>query len=139
MAENIADTTHLKVIAPERVFFEGDAEMVELNTVEGEMGILPGHIPLTTIVAPGVLRIINGDEEKEAALLSGFIEIRKDSVTILAEACEWPEEIDVNRANEARIRAERRLADGSGDINIAKSEVALRRALTRLDLADKYQ
>ncbi len=141
MAENNAATTHLKVIAPERTFFEGDAEMVELNTVEGEMGILPGHIPLTTIVAPGVLRIFIGDEEKEAALLSGFVEIQKDRITILAEACEWPEEIDVKRAEEARIRAERRIG-GSGTeevINIARAEVALKRSLTRLDLADKYK
>ena len=140
MAENNAATTHLKVIAPERVFFEGDAEMVELNTVEGEMGILPGHIPLTTVVAPGVLRIYIGDEEKEAALLSGFIEIMKESITILAEACEWPEEIDVKRAEEARIRAERRIEGGGEEaINMARAEAALQRSLTRLDLADKYK
>ena len=136
MADN--KTFRLRVIAPERLFYEGDVDMAELNTTEGEIGILPEHIPLTTIVAPGVLKITKGEEIKEAALLEGFMEVKKDSVTILAESCEWPEEIDGARANEARIRAERRLAEHSPETDIARAEAALRRALVRLSLVEEH-
>ena len=108
--------------------------MAELNTTEGEIGILPEHIPLTTIVAPGVLKITKGEEIKEAALLEGFMEVKKDSVTILAESCEWPEEIDVNRANEAKIRAERRLETQDPNININRAEIALKKSLVRIEV-----
>lgn len=129
----------LKIIAPERIFFDEDVNMVELNTSEGEIGILPKHIALTTIVAPGIMTITKGDEVKEASLLSGFIEVLPDSVTILAEACEWPDEIDANRANEAKIRAERRISGGDSSINMDRAEISLKRALVRLNLAGKYK
>ena len=132
-------TFRLCVIAPERIFYEEDVEMVELNTTEGEIGILPEHIPLTTIIAPGVLRIMNGDDVKEAALCNGFMEVQKTKVTILAESCEWPEEIDLNRANEAKARAERRIKSGDGEVNLMRAELALQRSLTRIELANKYK
>ena len=97
----------LKVISPDRIFFDGETDMIEVKTTAGEMGILKDHIPLTAIIEPGLLRIKNGSEEKVATLLSGFIEVLGSRVIILAEACEWPEEIDINRAEEARLRAER--------------------------------
>ena len=78
-------------------------------------------------------------ETKEAALHEGFIEVLEDEVTILAEACEWPEEIDINRAEEARIRAERRLRSGSQEYNPVRAEMALRKALIRIELAEKYK
>lgn len=137
MAES--KTFRLRVIAPERNFYEDDVEMIELNTTEGEIGILPEHIPLTTIVAPGILRIMKDGEVREAALHDGFMEVQKHSVTILAESCEWPEEIDVNRANEAKIRAERRIKSGDAAMNLNRAEIALKRSLIRLDLADKYK
>lgn len=128
----------IQVISPDRVFFQGDADMLELKTTEGEIGILAGHIPLTTIIAPGVMRIIKDGDVKEAALHDGFVEILGHKVTILAESCEWPEEIDINRANEAKIRAERRLKSGDSNINETRAEMALRRSLTRLELGQKY-
>lgn len=127
----------VKVISPDRIFFEGEADLLELKTSEGDIGILAGHIPLTAVIAPGILRITKDGEVKEASLLEGFVEILQDRVTVLAEACEWPDEIDVNRANEAKIRAERRLAGGEGDINYARAEMALRRALIRIELGDR--
>lgn len=137
MADN--NLFQLQVISPDRVFYTGEVEMVEVKTTEGEMGIYKEHIPLTAIVAPGVLRIHENGNVKEAALLDGFIEITKKKVVILAEACEWPDEIDINRANEAKIRAERRLKAGEGEINEVRAEMALRRSLTRLSLAEKYR
>lgn len=127
----------VKVISPDRVFFEGEADFLELKTSEGDIGILAGHIPLTAIIAPGIMKITKDGETKEASLLEGFIEILPDRVTVLAESCEWPDEIDLNRAKEAKMRAERRLADGDGDINYARAEMALRKALIRIELKER--
>ena len=128
----------LQVIAPDRIFLDDEADMIELCTTEGEIGVLKDHIPLTAIIAPGVLRIKKDGQEREAALHEGFLEITGDKVVILAESCEWPEEIDTNRANEAKIRAERRLKSANAEINEARAELALRRSLIRLELAEKY-
>lgn len=132
----MADTMKLKIVAPERVFFEGDTTFLEFNTTEGEMGVYPNHIPLTAIVAPGVLRIHEGDSVKEAALMSGFIQILQDEVTILAESVEWPDEIDANRAKEAEVRARRRISEDSG-IDMNRAELALKRALIRQSLTNR--
>ncbi len=131
------DRFQLRIITPERVFYEGEATMIELTTTEGEIGIYKNHVPLTYIIAPGILRIMETGETKEAALHSGFIEILQEKITILAEAIEWPDEIDVNRAQEAKIRAERRLNDKAGDINLLRAETALQRALARIQVAKK--
>lgn len=128
----------LEVISPERIFYNGEVEMVELTTTEGDIGIYADHIPLTTIVAPGVMTITESDGVlKEAAVLEGFMEITQEKVTILAQSCEWPEEIDVNRAQEAKARAERRLKSSDANINVARADLALRKSLIRLELAGK--
>lgn len=132
----MAETMKLQVITPDKEFYNGDVTMVELNTADGEMGIYPQHIPLAVAVAPGILKIHVEKEERKAALLSGFVEILGDKMIILAEACEWPEDIDGARANEARIRAERRLTENSSETDIARAEAALQRALVRLSLTE---
>ncbi len=128
----------LEVISPERVFYTGDVEMVELNTTEGEIGIYAGHIPLTTIVAPGVMTITeSAGQLKEAAVLEGFMEITPEKVTILAQSCEWPDEIDLHRANEAKARAERRIKSADQSVNMSRAELALKKSLVRIGLSDK--
>lgn len=130
----MADNMKLKIVAPERIFYEGDSSFLEFTTTEGDMGIYPNHIPLTAIIAPGILRIYEGDNVKEAALHSGFVQILQDSVTILAESVEWPDEIDTNRAKEAEIRAKRRIDEENG-IDLDRAELALKRALLRQRMA----
>lgn len=127
----------LEIISPDKIFYTNDVVMAEYNTTEGEVGIYAGHIPMTQIIAPGRLTITEESGQKTAALLSGFVEITPEKVTILAEAVEWPENIDVERAREARIRAERRIGSGQGDIDMARAELALKKALIRLDVAGK--
>ena len=82
----------LEIITPERVFYEGDVNMVEFNTTEGEIGVYKGHVPMTVIINPGVLTISEADRAKNAALHEGFVEILQDKVTVLAESVEWPED-----------------------------------------------
>ena len=96
----------LKIVTPDRVFYQGEVSMVEFNTTEGEIGVLKGHVPTTVIISPGILTITEAEETKEAALHAGFAEILQNEVVILAEIIEWPEEIDEERAKRARERAE---------------------------------
>ncbi|MBR1741512.1 MAG: F0F1 ATP synthase subunit epsilon [Lachnospiraceae bacterium] len=134
----MADKTfNLQIISPTRIFFDGDATMVEMKTTEGEIGVLAGHIPLTAILEPGVLKIHQEDGVKEAALHDGFVEIQKTKVTVLAESCEWPDEIDVTRAEEAKERAEKRIQSGRDDVDMLRAELALKKALIRIDIAGK--
>lgn len=122
----------LKIITPERTFFEGMTEFVEFTTEEGPMGIYPRHEAVTVMLAPGVLHIYQEGVEKKAAMHAGFAMILPEEITILAEIAEWPEEIDLNRANEARIRAERKIRE---DGSTMREELALRRALARIEIA----
>lgn len=131
------DLFQLKIITPDRVFYEGEAAMVEFNTTEGEIGILKNHIPLTVMIAPGILTITEAEESKEAALHSGFAEILPDAVTILAEIVEWPTEIDVQRAEEAKERAEERLRVKTPETDVARAETALHRAVSRIHVVKK--
>ena len=124
----------LKVMCPDRTFFEGEADMVEMNTTEGYIGVYPGHIPIATVLAPGILVIHNDGETKRAALHSGFARISPDNIMILAEVAEWPDEIDLNRAEEARVRAERRLSGTESGIDIKRAEAALKRSLTIISI-----
>ncbi len=131
----MADTMTLYVVTPEREFYNGEVTMVEMNTAEGQIGVYPMHVPVAVMAAPGVLKIHEENEVKEAALISGFIQILPEKVTILADVCEWQDEIDAARANEARIRAERRISENNADIDMARAEASLSRALVRLSLS----
>ena len=124
----------LRIITPDRIFYENQVKMVEFNTTEGEIGVLPGHIPLTVIIKPGILNITEGEGDKEAALHAGFAEILPEQVTILAEIIEWPEEIDEERAEAARGRAEERLRSRTPETDIARAETALQRAMARINV-----
>ena len=125
----------LKVITPDRVFFEGQVSMVEFNTTEGEIGVLKNHIPLTAIIAPGILTITEEEDSRSAALHAGFAEVLQDQVTIMAEIVEWPEEIDLKRAESAKERAEERLRSKTPETDVSRAETALHRAISRIHVA----
>lgn len=131
MAEN---SYKLRIVTPERIFFEGDVDMVEFNTTEGQIGVLPGHIPMTVIVKPGILVITTAEGKKEAALHAGFAEILPEKITILAEIVEWPDEIDSTRAEAALQRAQERLSHRDSQTDVARAETALQRALARIEV-----
>ena len=118
----------LKIITPDRVFYEGEVSMVEFNTTEGEIGIYKKHV----IINPGILTITEEEGQKEAALHAGFAEILQDEVVILAEIIEWPEEIDADRAEAARQRAEERLRSKTPETDVLRAETALLRAMARI-------
>ena len=130
MAENIFK---VEIITPDRVFFTGEADFLEFTAETGDLGVYKNHIPMTTVLAPGLVTIHNGDEEKVAAVHAGFAEILGDKVTLLAELAEWPDEIDEQRAIAAKERAEQRLASHTEDIDVKRAEFALKKALIRID------
>lgn len=134
MAENNLFT--LKIITPDRMFYEGEVSMVEFNTTEGEIGIYKKHVPTTVIISPGILTITGENETKEAALHAGFAEILQDEVVIMAEIVEWPEEIDLKRAEAARSRAQERLQSKTPETDVLRAETALQRALARIHVID---
>ena len=131
----MADIFKVQIITPDRIFYEGESNFVEFTTVAGEVGVYANHIPMTTVLAPGVVTIHNGEEEVVAAVHAGIAEILGDKVTLLAEIAEWPDEIDVNRAEAAKDRAEDRIANKTADVDVARAEFALRKALIRIDVA----
>ena len=127
----------VEIICPDRVFYTGKAVFLEMNTVEGRMGIYKNHIPLTSVLAPGIVRITEEGGMRKAAVHAGFVEILQDKVTLLAEIAEWPQEIDLARAEEARNRAESRIEEKSDKIDMARAELALRKSLVRINLANQ--
>lgn len=130
MADN--NLFKLRIITPERVFYEGEVSMVEFNTTEGEIGVYKKHVPTTVIISPGILTITEAEETREAALHAGFAEILQEEVVILAEIIEWPAEIDIDRAKAAKDRAEERLRSKTPETDVMRAETALQRALARI-------
>jgi F-type H+-transporting ATPase subunit epsilon len=126
--------TRLDIVSAERVVFSDEVEAVVAPGVEGQLGILPHHAPLMTILLPGELLVRKGGEEFFLAISGGFLEVRPDRVIVLADAAERVEEIDIARAEAAKRRAEERLAHPTTEVDMARAEAALRRALMRLQV-----
>ena len=130
----------LDIVTAEGAVYSEDVDVVIAPGAEGQLGILPHHTPLMTSLQAGELVIRKGGEEIHLVITGGFLEVRPDRVIVLADAAERAEEIDVARAEEARRRAEQLLAEGRGvGLDEAKAEAALRRAMTRLRVAEKVQ
>lgn len=129
----MANKTRLRIVTPTGELFNDEAEMVIMRTSVGDIGVLSGHQPLTTTLDYGVLRIMNGGQETNATVFGGFVSVTPEIVTLLTDASEWVEDIDVERAQAAKERAEKRISSNSPDIDVLRAELALRRALIRLE------
>jgi len=123
------------VVSVERNLFEGDVDFIVAVGIEGELGILPGHAPLMTILKPGPLKITQGTEEQLLFVGGGFLEVLPDRVTVLADVAEHAEEISVERAEEARRRAQEKLAGTLTTAEESEFQQALAMAEARLRLA----
>lgn len=130
-------TFRLEVVTAERLVFSDDVNIVLAWGTEGQLGILPHHAPLMTMLLPGDLLIRKDNEEQYLAISGGFLEVRPDKVIVLADACERAEEIDVTRAEAAKRRAEEILKARAPELDAAIAEAALRRSLARLKVAEK--
>ena len=125
----------LKIITHERIIFEGEADEIVIQAQTGQMGILKDHIPMTTVLEIGVTKVRQGDKERFFATMGGVFQFKDDVATILTDVCEAGSDIDVTRANDAKSRAEARLADGTAKIDSQRAQAALARSLVRLKAA----
>jgi len=130
-------TLKLEIVTAEGTVFADDVNEVVAWGIEGQLGILPHHAPLMTMLQPGDLLIRKDNEEHYLAISGGFLEVRPDKVIILADACERAEEIDIERAEAARRRADEILKTRPPDVDTAAAEAALRRSLARIRTAEK--
>jgi len=128
---------HLEIVTPERRAFEGDVDEVIVPGSEGEMGILPHHAPLISLLGQGVLRLKSGGQEQEFAIFGGFVQVRPDRVVVLAETADMASEIDLERAERARREAERALEGAVEQADLAQARAALQRALIRIRLVER--
>ena len=129
------DTFQLEIVTPARLLVKEVAEEAQIPGATGYLGILPGHAPLITELGVGEITYKASGTTHSLAVAWGFAEVLPDKVTILAEAAERPQEIDVERAQKAKERAEQRLKSSATEVDYARAEDALRRAETRIDVA----
>jgi F-type H+-transporting ATPase subunit epsilon len=128
----------LQIVTPERVVLsEEGVESITLPGSEGEMTVLPSHAALMSGLRPGPLVVRKGGTETDIALSGGFVEIKDDKVTILADSAERSDDIDAARAEEARQRAAAVLREHQADINIAEVMASLERAQARIRVAER--
>jgi F-type H+-transporting ATPase subunit epsilon len=135
-------TIRCEIASQDRLVYEGDADIVIIPGINGEMGILPNHAPLLTTLNLGVIKIRKGTEEEYFTVTGGLAEIQPTIVTILAEAAENVDEIDIARAEAARDRAKRLLEDGPSQQeieNILDIEAGLKRSSLRLEAARRFR
>ncbi|UCF71958.1 MAG: F0F1 ATP synthase subunit epsilon [Deltaproteobacteria bacterium] len=132
-------TFRFEIVTAERMVYSGDVDMVIAWGLEGQLGILPHHAPLMTMLQPGELIVRKDHEESYLAVSGGFLEVRPDKVIVLADACERAEEVDIARAEDAKRRAKEIMKAPSAEAETAAAEAALRRSLVRLKVAEKMR
>ncbi|WP_349408821.1 F0F1 ATP synthase subunit epsilon [Pseudalkalibacillus sp. SCS-8] len=132
-------TFAVSVVTPDGpVYEETGAEMVSAKATSGELGILPGHVPLVAPLTINAIRIKKDNNTQILAVSGGFIEVRPEKVTILAQAAELPTDINVDRAQAAKERAEKRLQESKQEgVDFARAQLALDRAINRINIAGK--
>ncbi len=121
----------LKIVTPKGIYQQTEIELLNIRTTSGQIGILAGHLPLASAIDISELNYVKDNERYHFAIAGGFVYVGEDETTIIANAIESPEEIDLRRAEEAKQRAEKRLSL-KGDIDILRAEIALKKAITRI-------
>lgn len=128
----------LEIVTPERLAYSDEVDMVLVPGIDGELGILPHHTPLVSLLGVGELKIRKGADEESFAIAGGFLQVRPDKVVVMAETAEIDSDIDLERAQKARAEAEKALGEGyveGADLSAARAE--LQRALVRIRVAER--
>ena len=126
----------LQIITPEKTFFDGETEQIIARTTVGDVGILNGHEPYCAALGIGQMRVMIDGQFRRAATTGGIIKVSRENTVILVQACEWADEIDVNRAEHAKEVAEGRIKAAHSDNELRLAEAKLKRALNRIDAAN---
>ena len=128
-------TFHLQIVTPDGASYDGTAEKLIVRAIDGDVCILPRHSPYVTALATGEARVTVDGKKRRAACAGGMLAVRADSVRLVATTFEWAEEIDAQRAQNAKERAEEQLRAAKSDAETQKAEARLKRALTRLKVS----
>ena len=128
-------TMHLEIVTAERMVYSEDVDILVAPGIEGELAILPNHAPLLTVLKPGEIRVVSGDEESYMAVSGGFMEVMANKVTLLADTAERAEEINLQRTEEALERANERVASAVSDVDLERAMASLRRSQLRMRVA----
>ena len=128
----------LEIVTPERLAYSDTVDSVQLPGIEGELGVLPHHAPLVSMLGVGELRIRKGGVEESFAIAGGFLQVRPDKVVVMAETADLASEIDLEKAEQARRDAERILAEGPHEgADLGAARAALAQALLRIRVAER--
>lgn len=124
----------VEVVTPDGLIVKDEFDMVVVHSLNGELGILPGHAPLIAPLIISSARLKTNNESMRVAIGGGFIEVDQDHVTLLAQSAETPAKIDVQRAQKAKERAQRRVQQKRDQVDFRRAELALKRAINRLNV-----
>ena len=130
-----AKKLRLRIVTPENVKYDEDAEMVIFRCISGDMGIMADHEATSAILDYGVLRIINEEEERRMAVFGGIAQVGDNKVTILVNDAQWPEDIDIAFVEAERERMERRIQESVDDLQIQKDQILMRRTLVQIEVS----
>jgi len=136
MANN-SQLLHLKIVTPKGIFIEDDVSELVAPGKDGDFGVLIGHTPFISSVRPGILKIYRNEKPDLYSLMNGFVMVDVDKVRIFTEIIERPEDIDQNRAERAKDRAEKRLQEKKEDTDLRRAEAALKRSIARIQLSEE--
>jgi len=131
--------THVEIVAAERRVLEDDVDELVAPTPDGQIGILPRHAALLTLLVPGEMRLKKGDQETVLAIGGGFLEVADNRVTILVDSAERAEEIDIARAEEARRRAADRVQSRGREVDLDRAQMALSRSMARIRVVERVR
>ena len=126
---------HLRVVTPARVKVDEKVDMVIMRCITGDLGVLPGHAPCSAVLYYGAMRILADESERRMAVYGGFATVQNDVLTILTNGAEWPEEINLARAEAEREAAEDRLREQTDEREIRNDQIRLRRALVQIEVS----
>ncbi len=132
-------TIKLDIVTPERVAYSEDIERIVATAIDGDIGILPGHTPLVTGLVPSVLKVVKDGKEILISVSDGFMDVKPEEINVVVRTAEFPEEIDVERAKEAKKRAEKRLDNNDKKTDEARAKSAMQRALARINASNKQR
>ena len=133
-----APKIQLDVVTPEKLAYSEQVDLIEAPAIDGLIGIWPKHAPLVTAMQIGVVRVVKDGEESQIAISEGFMEVQPERINLVVRTAELPEEIDIERAEAAKERAEEKLEKDHEKVDFAKAEAAYDRALARLKAAGHH-
>lgn len=133
MIINMGDFIELTIVTPDKNFYSGEIKELVTANSEGKLGILPGHIAMVTSLAPCITTFTDKDGKKLSAFsANGLLKMRDNKLSLMCEACEWPQDIDIKRAEEAKERADKRIKSKNNNIDMQRAEISLMRAIYRI-------